>query len=189
VARVSADDCPPYSAALPSYLAISGAAAMLKPALFLILFSIVTAASAQQWPLQFDAGPEWKIDYKGDKIDFFTLDRPNGENVFFTLSRWPAGGGRDQVPFLIARMAEGLEERYAGKPISLLIKNGYTIEDIAGAAFSGQAAIFTMRDSTLQVIFMVSDGDGIWSGQFLGSREIWAEAKIVLGSLSRHDKT
>jgi hypothetical protein len=38
-------------------------------------------------------------------------------------------------------------------------------------------------------MFMVSDGDGIWNGQFSGSETMWVEAKIILENLKRPAKS
>jgi hypothetical protein len=32
---------------------------------------------------------------------------------------------------------------------------------------------------------MVSDGDGIWNGQYSGSKEMWGEVKRLLGTMQR----
>jgi hypothetical protein len=36
-----------------------------------------------------------------------------------------------------------------------------------------------------QTMFMLSDGDGIWNGQFSGSKERWTEAVQILKKLKR----
>ena len=59
------------------------------------------------------------------------------------------------------------------------------MEEISGAEFYGQAAVFETRLGATQALFMVSDGDGLWSGQFMGTEPVWQEAKVVLGSLRR----
>lgn len=140
---------------------------------------------AEPWPLQFDIGPEWKVEYQGEGVDFFSLNRPKGESVFFTVSRWPVGGGLEQIPHYIDRMARGAQEKFASGPLFLLMSTDYEIEDIRGREYSGQAAVFANWDGTVQAIFMVSDGDGIWNGQFIGSRPMWKAAKRVLGTLAR----
>jgi hypothetical protein len=73
-------------------------------------------------------------------------------------------------------MARGLQKEF---------KKGYDIEDLMGIEYSGQAAVFEMWDGTVQTIFMISDDDGIWNGQFGGSRTMWEKAKKVLGTLAR----
>lgn len=159
--------------------------AMLRLTALILALAVQPVIGAEEWPLRFDAGPEWQIEYRGDGVDFFTLSRPKGENVFFVVSRWPSPGGREQIAQYIDKMARGLQEKSSGRATSLLMKGGYEIEEITGSEYSGQAAVFAMWDGTLQAMFMVSDGDGIWNGQFSGSRTLWREAKRVLGQLAR----
>ena len=139
----------------------------------------------EKWPLVINADSAWQIEYRGNGIHFFNLTRPEGENVFFTFSKWPAPGGREQIPVFLRQIANSLAQEGETKLIPFVADEGYSLEKIIGDSFSGEAAIFRNWDGTLLVIFMVSDGDGIWKGQYSGSKTTWEKAKIVLQNLQR----
>ena len=83
-------------------------------------------------------------------------------------------------------MAEGFLKESKKSADLGLEKEEFTKEKIKGIEFSGEAAIFTIQGGLLyQTMFMLSDGDGIWSGQFTGSKERWAEALKILKQLKR----
>jgi len=159
----------------------------------LIVLSITILISqlvaADQWPLVVTAEPEWSIEYTDDGVHFFTLTRPEGENVLLMFSKWPASGGKEQIPGLIKRMADGFLDKEKNKVMSFIFKNEYEVEKLEGDEFSGEAAIFKGRFELFQTMFMVSDGDGIWNGQFSGSETMWVEAKIILENLRRPAKS
>lgn len=83
------------------------------------------------------------------------------KTFFFTFSRWPAPGGREQIPLFVSRIAEGFAQERETKLFPFVVKEGYRLEKITGNNFSGEAAIFKNWDGTPLVICMVSDGDGI----------------------------
>ena len=74
------------------------------------------------------------------------------------------------------------------KLIPYVAKEGYSLERMVGDHFSGEAAIFKTWGGSLLVIFMISDGDGIWEGQYSGSETIWKKAKSILQNLRRAEK-
>ncbi len=151
----------------------------------LILLLLSSLAAAASWPLKFNAGPEWEIQYKGDGIDFFSFTRPKGENLIFTLNRWPAQGGSEQVPVYLRKIADGFSENISWFSLPGMSKEKYVIDPISGDVFSGEGAVFENFDKTLLVIVMVSDGDGIWQGQYSGSKAMWEEVKKLLGTMQR----
>jgi len=154
---------------------------------FLLLFLSPLAASEKSWPLKFNAGPGWEIQYKGDGIDFFSFTRPKGENLVFTFHRWPAQGGPEQVTVYLRKIADSFSESTTWFTLPGLAKQKYEIDPVSGEEFSGEAAVFEGFDKTLLVIVMLSDGDGIWQGQYSGSKAMWSEVKRLLGTMQRTD--
>lgn len=153
--------------------------------LAIVFLNSVPVAVAEEWPLKIDAEPEWKVEYTGDGIQFFTLTRPEGEQVLLMFSKWPAPGGKDQIPAFIKQMADSFLLKVKRNEVHLVSKDGYQVEKIAGDEFSGQAAIFKTNYGIYQTIFMVSDGDGIWNGQFSGSKTMWVKTNAILKKLQR----
>ena len=153
--------------------------------LLVLLLLSPLAAAGESWPLKFDAGPGWEIQYKGEGIDFFSFTRPKGENLIFTLNRWPAQGGPDQVPVYLRKIADSYSESTTWFTLPGMTKKKYEIDSVSGDVFSGEAALFEAFDKTLLVIVMVSDGDGIWQGQYSGSKAMWGEVKKLLGTMQR----
>ncbi len=158
---------------------------MMKALVPVVILLSGQTLMAEDQPLVIDAPPQWQVDYTNDKVHFYNLSRPDGENVYFIFSKWPTGGGRDQVAALVKNIADGYSVKASKGLLSLITDSEYTMEEISGAEFSGQAAVFKTRLGATQALFMVSDGDGLWSGQFMGSKPVWQEAKVVLGSLQR----
>ena len=158
---------------------------MKSLALLVLLFLSPLAAAEESWPLKFSAGPEWDIQSRGDGIDFFSFTRPKGENILFTLYKWPTKGGPEQIPVYVKRIADSFSESMTWFTFPGMAEEKYEIESISGEAFSGEAAIFENFDKTLLVILMVSDGDGIWQGQYSGSKAMWGEVKALLQTMQR----
>lgn len=151
----------------------------------LLLVFVASSSVAKQWPLQIPASNEWHIEYQHRGVDFFSLSRPKGEKVIFMFSRWPAAGSSGQIPYFVRQIADSLLEKKKERASDPDQFDDYTVEEIAGDYFSGQAAVFTRDSAMVHTIFMVSDGDGIWNGQFSGSRDRWLEAVDILGGLQR----
>ena len=107
---------------------------------FLFLFLSPLAASEKSWPLMFNAGPGWEIQYKGDGIDFFSFTRPKGENLVFTFHRWPAQGGPEQVAVYLRKIADSFSESTTWFTLPGMAKQKYEIDPVSGAEFSGEAA-------------------------------------------------
>lgn len=145
----------------------------------------MTINAEEKLPLKVDAGENWKVEYKGDGIQFFSLTRAEEENTLLMFSRWPAPGGKEQIPATIKMMAESfLTEIVKNKELKD-IKKEYKVEKIEGAQYSGEVAVFEIKDGMYQTIFMVSDGDGIWNGQFTGTLAMWEEAKEIVKKLEK----
>lgn len=138
-------------------------------------------------PLEVEAGPEWSIEYQGDGVSFYSLSREDQDDLHFMFSRWPAPGGRDQIPELVEKIAEGLLAEAKDNDEIQLAKHDYKIEILNKGDFPGRAAVFETENDELQTMFFISDGRGLWNGQFGGSASVWAEAKEILAKLRRND--
>lgn len=62
----------------------------------------------------------------------------------------------------------------------------YKTETIEGKQFSGEVVIFSIEGGMYQTIFMLSDGDGIWNGQYTGTKEGWTDAVNILKALKKN---
>lgn len=101
------------------------------------------------------------------------------------FSKWPAPGNRDQISVYLNQIAEGFLKE-ANKSDEFGVDNQeYKKEKIEGIEFAGEVVIFTIQGGSYQTMFMLSDGDGIWNGQFSGWKERWAEALEILKQLKR----
>jgi len=151
----------------------------------LFLFPSIILHAEKSWPLQIQADDDWNIEYENQGVQFFTITRPEGENVLLMFSRWPAPGGKEQIPTYIKQMAEGFLTEMEKQEELKSVQKAYKIVKINGVEFSGEAAVFQIEGGMLQTMFMVSDGDGIWNGQYTGSPEIWEKAKVILMNLKK----
>lgn len=82
-------------------------------------------------------------------------------------------------------MAKRFAERANDNKGSKLKTDEYTIEEIAGDTFSGSFVQFEFKGGFTQTMFMIGDAEGIWNGQFAGTRERWAEALSILKKLKK----
>ena len=153
--------------------------------ILLSAFASIEVVAEENLPLEIDASAEWKVEYKGDGVQFFTLTQVKGENQLLMISRWPAPGGKEQIPATIKMMADGFLAEVAKQKELKGVKKNYKIEKIEGVEYSGEAAVFEIEEGLRQTMFMISNGDGIWKGQFTGSAKVWEEAKVILKKLKK----
>lgn len=159
----------------------------MKPAILII--SLLVLSSFQLFandrlPLNIDADPNWKIEFRGEGVERFTLVRPSGECVFLMFSRRPALGGEGQISGLLKKMAEGVLE--TSKRGSLKeVKQGYQAEEIGGLECSGEAVVFESGNGRQGTTFVTSNGDSLSNREFRGSAEMWVEAKRVLRRIKK----
>ena len=153
--------------------------------ILLSAFASIEVVAEENLPLKIDASAEWKVEYKGDGVQFFTLTQVKGENQLLMISRWPAPGGKEQIPATIKIMADGFLAEVAKQKELKGVKKNYKIEKIEGVEYSGEAAVFEIEEGLRQTMFMISNGDGIWKGQFTGSAKVWEEAKVILKKLKK----
>ena len=148
-------------------------------------FASIEVVAEENLPLKIGASAEWKVEYKGDGVQFFTLTQVKGENQLLMISRWPAPGGKEQIPATIKIMADGFLAEVAKQKELKGVKKNYKIEKIEGVEYSGEAAVFEIEEGLRQTMFMISNGDGIWKGQFTGSAKVWEEAKVILKKIKK----
>lgn len=157
------------------------AAIFLTSATALPLFAEVAKQS-----LIVEAPATWKVEFKGDKgMQFYTLTRKEGDTALLMFSRWPAPGNVKQIPEQIEAMAKGFVGIAKGNKDIKLKTDKYKIEKIAGDTFSGSFVQFEIDGGFTQTMFMLGDAEGIWNGQFTGTKERWAEAVSILKKLKK----
>lgn len=147
--------------------------------------SQMTAQEVKQ-PLMVQAPPQWQVKYQGDNgIQFYSVNIKGG-GALLMFSRWPVPGGKDQIPALVDTLAKGFITTAKTNPDLKLQSYDYKTEPLVGDSFSGQFVTFTINDDLVQTMFMFSDGDGLWNGQFTGTKEKWIEALDILKKLKRN---
>ena len=162
----------------------------MKNRLAAIFLTSVTAlpmcAEEAKQALIVEAPPSWKVEFKGDKgMQFYTVTRKEGDTALLMFSRWPAPGNVKQIPELIEAMAKGFVGRAKDNKDIKLKTDKYKIEEIAGDTFSGSFVQFEVDGGFTQTMFMIGDTEGIWNGQFTGTKERWTEAVSILKKLKK----
>ena len=92
-----------------------------------------------------------------------------------------------QIPEQIEAMAKGFVGMAKDNKDLKLKTDKYKIEEITGDTFSGNFVQFEVDGGFTQTMFMVGDDEGIWNGQFTGTKERWAEALRILKSMKKRD--
>lgn len=133
-----------------------------------------------------EAPATWKVEFKGDKgMQFYTVTRIDGDIALLMFSRWLAPGNVKQIPVQIEAMAQGFVGIAKDNKDIKLKTDKYKIEEIAGETFSGSFVQFEIEGGVTQTMFMIGDAEGIWNGQFTGTKERWAEALSILKNLKK----
>ena len=133
-----------------------------------------------------EAPATWKVEFKGDKgMQFYTVTRKEGDTALLMFSRWPAPGNVKQIPEQIEAMAKGFVGMAKDNKDIKFKTEIYKIEEIAGDTFSGSFVQFEIEGGVTQTMFMIGDAEGIWNGQFTGTKEQWAEAVAILKKLKK----
>lgn len=131
-----------------------------------------------------DVPATWNVDYQGDKgIQFYTVKRKDGDSALLMFSRWPVPGNVAQIPKQIKMLAEGFVSQAKNSKDFKLKTTEYKIEKIKGDAFTGSFVKFSVEGGIVQTMFMIGDEEGIWNGQFTGTKERWLEALEILKKL------
>lgn len=133
-----------------------------------------------------DAPKTWKVEFKGDKgMQVYTLTRKGNDAALLMFSRWPAPGTVKQIPEQIEALAEGFIEIAKDQKGLNLKGDQYKIEKIDGETFSGSFVKFEIEGGITQTMFMIGYKEGIWNGQFTGTKEQWAEALAIVKKLKK----
>jgi len=154
-------------------------------ALIAILAPYILCAEPIAQSLHVVVPDKWQLEYKGDGIQFYSLTRKDGDSALLMFSRWVTSGNVNQIPQYIESLASGFIEEASKQKEFKLDSEEYEIQDIAGEHYSGKFVQFSVQGGVLQIMFMVGDNNGIWNGQFTGTKERWDEALAVLKSLKQ----
>jgi hypothetical protein len=129
----------------------------------------------------------WKVEFKGDKgMQFYTVTRKEGDTALLMFSRSPVAGNVNQIPEQIEAMAKGFAYMAKDNKDFKLKTDKYKVEEISGDMFSGRFVRFEIEGGFTQTMFMIGDNEGIWTGQFTGTKERWVEALAILKSLKKN---
>ncbi len=161
--------------------------------IFFVAALTIAHAADQKGPLVIEVPATWALDFKAGQ-QFYSLTwnwnedtATVGAGALLMFSRWPVPGSAKQIPDLVDGIARGFVEQAKDNEEFKLKDFDYKVESIEGEAFSGSFVAFVAEEDFLQTMFMISDGDGIWNGQFTGSKERWNEALGVLKKLKKKD--
>jgi len=148
--------------------------------------TLPTLAEEAKQSLVVEVPETWEVEFKGDKgIQFYTVTRKAGDTALLMFSRWPAPGNVKQIPEQIEAMAKGFVGLAKGNKDFKLKDENYKIEEITGVTFSGHFVQFEIEGGVTQTMFMIGDEEGIWNGQFTGTKERWAEAVAILKKIKK----
>lgn len=137
-------------------------------------------------PILVDAPEGWKVDYKGKQgIPLYVISSKDGNMRFLVFSRWPATDDPGEIPRLMTVLADGFVAQSVDREDLRLESHDYKVETLDGEEFKGQYVAFKVPAET-QTLFAISDGDGIWNGQFAGAADAWPLALEVLKKLRRN---
>lgn len=147
-------------------------------------------AVSTQGPLVVEPPEGWTVKHKGGGgVDLYVVSGDVAEPAVLMLSRWPAGGGREKIPETLERMA-GLFLREAKKNTDFRLESDEPVKgEIEGGEFSGEFVMFTISTGARQVMFLISDGEGMWNGQFTGREERWKDVLETLKKLRKSGAT
>lgn len=147
-------------------------------------FIASTVAAEVKQALIVDVPDTWKVEFKGDQgIQFYSVTRKEGDTALLMFSRSPVYGNVSQIPEQIQVLANGFIAEAKGQEGLKLKRTDFKIGEIKGAAFSGKFVEFEVEGGFSQIMFMIGDNEGIWNGQFTGTKERWAEALQILKKL------
>lgn len=160
---------------------------LLSVAVSLILIGLPAHADSSTGPLVVTPQTaDWTVKYQKDANgESYTLVPPAGQNILLTFSRWPAPGNADQMPGFLDQMAAKFADLAQRNPKIKLASTDFTQGEFIGDPFSGKYVEFTIKGGLKQVLFMFSEGDGIWNGQYIGPADGWLDAMEVLKGIKK----
>ncbi|HEY5744972.1 MAG TPA: hypothetical protein VIU12_02750 [Chryseolinea sp.] len=148
-----------------------------------LLFNIVAVSAKAEGPLHVTAPPDWSVKYDDSKgIQFYSAKKTGAKNLVLMFSRWPASNDPKQIPVFIDQMGKAFAEQAKNTPELKGIDTTYTVEPLKGDSFSGSMIRFKFQEG-IQTMFMISNGDGIWNGQYTGPESDWKDALKILTTL------
>ena len=140
------------------------------------------AAKSRPEPFQFQAPPDWKVDFK-DEDGIQTYGVSWRAETGFTVFIFSHAAVLDEItrtPGMLDSIAKGFETLGGIKMVG-----GYTKEKFTGAACTGEYIAFTIEGGIRMVMFIFENGNEMWQGQFTGSAERWNDALEILKTLKR----
>lgn len=160
---------------------------ILTTAFLITTFALPLLAEEAKQALIVEAPATWKVEFKGDdRMQFYTATRKEGDMALLMFSRSPVLGNVNQIPEQIKILAEGFVATAKDQKDFKLKTDKYKIEEINGETFSGRFVQFEIEGGISQTMFMIGDEEGIWSGQFTGTKERWTEALGILKALKKN---
>jgi hypothetical protein len=159
----------------------------LLPAVLLLLATGLAAHADSTGPLIVSPpNAQWTVKYKKDDHgETYTLVPPTGQDILLTFSRWPAPGNAQQMPGFLETMADKFADQAQRNPSIQLASTDYTKGEFIGYPFSGRYVEFTIKGGLKQVLFMFSEGTGIWNGQYIGPDTGWLDAMDTLKTIKK----
>ena len=135
-------------------------------------------------PLIVSTPPAWTVEFNGDKgLAFYVVKKPGGGMALLMFSRMPIPLTKDAIPGYLTDMVSRFLKKVKGSPMVKLESDAYVRETITGTEFAGESASFAIGSGLIQTMFLIGNGEGIWSGQFTGTKEGWTEALEILKTL------
>ena len=148
------------------------------------------AESAGPGPLKVTAPEGWEVNFgNGYGLSHYTIRAGKPGTALLTLSVWPPGGSPEKIPELVEGLAQGFAQAAQSDATLSTIDANYTRGAISGEVFSGNYAEFKISTGdrmVVQTLYMISDGQTIWNGQYTGTESGWEQAKGVLGALRKN---
>lgn len=137
-------------------------------------------------PLEVATPANWEVEVKGnERIPFYTVKHGNGNMGLLIFSRWPQRGNGGQIPALLDSMAKAFIAQAQMSEGVKLESEEYKLEPLEGGDFSGQYVMFSAEGGVVVAMFMLSDGEVIWNGQFTGKAWEWPDAEGILKGMKK----
>lgn len=144
--------------------------------------------AGQGWkgPLEIATPANWEVEVKGnERIPFYTVKHGNGNMGLLIFSRWPQRGNGGRIPALLDNMAKAFIAQAQASEGVKLESEEYKLEALDGGELSGQYVMFKAEGGVVVAMFMLSDGEAIWNGQFTGKIWEWPEAEGILKGMKK----
>ncbi len=170
---------------------MAGKGFILKRSLVLGVMSCALAGCSPggKGPVSFQSPVDWKVEWKKNgRVDLYALTTPTAGQGLLMFSQWPPPNRPEEIPSLVERLADQFKQQARMSSAFQLASEEYNIEPIAGAHCQGNYATFRVSSGPadiLQAMFLMNIDGQLWSGQFTGTTDTWAQAVAVLQSTRR----